>query len=257
MARRVALVTVASGAIGTACAERLAKAGYRLALQSRSSAAIELADRLGGIGDRGDVSVEADLARLVERAVAQFGRIDVVVNNTGHTRRTASGEILWDPRYQGKVFDCGEDDDFLLEIDDIDWHAALDLLFLNVVRMARLVTPMMRRSGGGSFVNISSYVARQPALSLPVGSSIRGALDNFVRLYADRYARHGIRMNTVLPGHIENWPGGPVASAQTPMQRSGTPEEVAEAALFLASPAASYITGQALLVDGGRVRGTC
>ncbi len=257
METRVAVVTVASGAIGTACAERLAEAGYALALQSRSGAAKDLAQRLGGIGDRGDVSDPADLARLIGRAEERYGRIDLVVNNTGHTRRRSDGEILWDPRYQGKLFDCGEDDDFLLEIEDQDWHAALDLLFLNVVRTARLATPIMRRGGGGSFVNISSYVVRQPSLSLPVGSSIRGALQNFVRLYADRYAREQIRMNSVLPGHIENWPGGRVSSPLTPMGRSGTAAEVADAVCFLASTAALYITGESLLVDGGRVRAAC
>jgi NAD(P)-dependent dehydrogenase (short-subunit alcohol dehydrogenase family) len=147
------------------------------------------------------------------------------------------------------------DDEFLLSIDDEDWHAALDLLFLNVVRMARLVTPIMLRQGGGAIVNISSYVARDPSSAFPIGSSMRMALDSFTKLYSDRYACHGIRMNSVLPGHIKNWPGGDEIAALIPIGRSGTPREVAATAAFLLAEDSSYITGQNILVDGGRARG--
>src|SRR3712207_9327957 len=82
------------------------------------------------------------------------------------------------------------------------WHAGLDLVVLNVVRMARLVTPVMVRQGGGAMVNISTFSAFEPSAAFPVSSSLRSALAGFTKLYSDRYAAEGIRMNNVLPGFV-------------------------------------------------------
>lgn len=250
----VAVITAGSGAIGGACARELKARGFRLVLMSASGGAERLAAELGVIGLTGSVTEPAALATCVTRALDAYGRIDVAVNNTGHTRSVDDGELLWNRAYQGHLHNAEITDDFLLAITDADWHASLDLLFLNVVRMARLVTGPMRDRGGGTIVNISSYVAREPSLGLPVGSSLRGALANFTKLYADRYGRDGIRMNTVLPGHVANWPGADKVRPLIPLGRSATPEEIAKTVAFLASTDSGYITGQNIVVDGGKNR---
>jgi NAD(P)-dependent dehydrogenase (short-subunit alcohol dehydrogenase family) len=142
----------------------------------------------------------------------------------------------------------------LLEIDDAAWHAGLDMALLNVVRMARLVTPVMERQGGGAWVNISTYAAFEPEPSFPVSGSLRAALASFAKLYADLYAAANIRMNNLLPGFIESLPETEERRARIPMGRYGRLEEIAKTAAFLLSEDAGYITGQNLRVDGGITR---
>lgn len=228
---RVVIVTGAGRGMGAACARELATLGYRVALMDRSGEAAQLADELGGLGLRGSVTETGDLERLVQSTRQQYGRIDAVVNSTGHS---ATGSLL--------------------EITDEEWHAGLDLLFLNIVRMARLVTPVMREQGGGAIVNISTFSAFEPTARYPVSSSLRAALAGFTKLYADQHASAGIRMNNLLPGYVENWPIDEDQRAAIPMGRAATMEEIARTVAFLLSPAAGYITGQNLRMDGGLTR---
>ncbi len=230
MTDRVALVTAAGKGIGAAIARALHAEGYRLALLSPSGNAEKLAQELGGRAVTGSVSAPADLERLVKTALDAYGRIDVVVNNTGHPPK-------------GK----------LLEIPDADWHVGLDMILLNVIRLARLVTPVMRRQGGGAFVNLSSYAALEPEADFPL-STLRAALASWAKLFADQQAPHGIRMNNVLPGFTDSLPEKPERTARIPMGRYARAAEIAAAVVFLASDKASYITGQSLRVDGGITR---
>jgi NAD(P)-dependent dehydrogenase (short-subunit alcohol dehydrogenase family) len=228
----VAIVTAASKGMGAAIARELAGRGYRLALMARSEGINALASELGGVALQGSVIELKDLERLVALAQERYGRVDAVVNHTGHPPK---GDLL--------------------AIADSDWHLGLDVVLMNVVRMSRLVTPIMARAGGGAIVNVSSFAAFEPDPDFPVSASLRTALAAFTKLYADRYAREGIRMNNVLPGFIDSLPEKPERKARIPLQRYGSVEEIAKTVAFLLSADAGYITGQNIMVDGGLVRG--
>ncbi len=228
MEQKVAIVTAAGRGMGAACARELVAQGYAVALMSVSERAQALAAELGGMGMQGSVTETADLIKLVTMTMREYGRIDAVINNTGHPPK---GDLL--------------------EIGDDDWHVGLDLVMLNVVRMAKLVVPVMQKQGGGAFVNISTFAAFEPSLSFPVSSALRAGLGSFTKLFADRYAAENIRMNNVLPGYIESYPIGDDIRNTIPMQRAGTVDEVAKTAVFLLSDGAGYITGQNIRVDGG------
>lgn len=185
--------------MGAAVARRLAAEGYLLCLMSSGGGADSVAAELGVPATTGSVTEPADLLRLVDLAMDRYGRLDAVVNNTGHPPK---GELL--------------------AIGDADWHTGLDLLLLNVVRMARLVTPIMERQGSGAIVNISAFGAVEPDLRFPISSSLRAGLGAFAKLYADRYASVGIRMNNVLPGFIDSYPESADLVAAIPAGRYGS-----------------------------------
>jgi NAD(P)-dependent dehydrogenase (short-subunit alcohol dehydrogenase family) len=113
---------------------------------------------------------------------------------------------------------------------------------------------LMLAQGRGAMVNISTFAAAEPGLGNPVSSTLRAGLGNFAKLYSQRYASRGLRMNNLLPGWIDTYPVAAEALAAIPVGRAGTVDDVARAAAFLLSSDASYIAGQSLLVDGGLVR---
>lgn len=228
----VAIVTAASKGMGAAIARELHSRGYRLALLARSDDLQAVAQETGALAVQGSVTEPADLDRLVKETLGRYGRIDAVVNHTGHPPK---GDLL--------------------AIPDADWHLGLDVVLMNVVRMARLVTPVMEKAGKGTFVNVSSFAAYEPDADFPVSAALRTALAAFTKLYAERYAKAGIRMNNVLPGFIDSLPEKPERKARIPMGRYGTVGEMAKTVAFLLSDDAGYITGQNILVDGGLVRG--
>ncbi|MDT8070522.1 MAG: SDR family oxidoreductase [Terriglobia bacterium] len=229
--KRVVLITAASQGIGRAIATHLAKT-WTVVLLARSESIEKIGADLGGLGVRGSVTEGADLKRMVDAALERFGRIDGVVNNTGHP---AKGDPL--------------------ALSDTEWQQGYELILGSVIRLARLVTPVMIRQKRGAFVNISSYAAKQPDALRPVSSVFRAALSAWTRVHAEAGAPHGIRANSILPGFVDSYPIGQKITETIPMGRIGRLEELAKAVAFLLSDDASYITGQNLLLDGGMVRG--
>ena len=227
MAKKVAIITAASKGMGAACARELSRRGYQLVLMARSNAINDLAEELGAVGIQVDVTNPVDLKKLVAITLEEHGRVDAVINSSGHPAR---GDLL--------------------ELSDDDWHAALDLMLLNIVRIARLTVPAMAEQGGGAFVNISTFAAREPSLDYPLSSAIRAGTAAFTKLLADRYAGDNIRMNSVLPGYIDSFPMEAKAAQALPMHRPGSVNEIAKTAAFLISDDAGYITGQSIVVDG-------
>jgi len=228
MNKKVAIVTAASKGIGLACAEELSERGYTPVLLARSVEIIEIARELSGVGFIGSVTKKEDLQALVNLAIETYGRVDAVVINTGHPPKND-----------------------LLSITEEEWLEGFEMILMNVIRLAREITPIMQKQGGGSFVNISTLGAVEPRLIYPVSSVLRGGLSNFTKLFADRYAQDGIRMNNVLPGSIDNHEISDESLRAIPIGRGGTVEEIAKTVAFLLSDDASYITGQNIRVDGG------
>lgn len=231
MSSKVALITAAGSGMGAAAARRLAADGFQVGILSSSGRGEALAAELGGIGVTGSNQSVDDLQKLVDQAVARWGRVDVLVNSAGHGPRAP-----------------------ILDITDEDWHRGMDTYLLNVIRPTRLVTPLMQAQGGGSIINISSAWAFEPSDMFPTSAVFRAGLAAFTKLFADKYAPENIRINNVLPGWIDSLPQREERRAGVPMQRYGTSEEVAATIAFLASTGAGYITGQNIKVDGGLMR---
>ena len=242
---KVAIMTGTGQGIGRGCAIEMAKAGFKVSLMSPSQRSVELAEELGGIGRSGSVLDVDDLKAMVNDTMGKYGRIDAVVSNMGH-----GGSV------PGAIKTVGFDPDFdgpLLEHPDELWHESLDMYVLNVVKLARIVTPIMIEQGGGAFVNISSMNTVEPRAPYPM-SMLRGALHSFSKLYGDRYARHNIRMNNLMPGFCENVNLSEFARTSIPAQRPALFSEIGQACVFLASDGATYINGQSILADGGMNR---
>ena len=231
MSDKVAVITAAGSGMGAAIARKLAEQEFKVVILSSSGRGEALAEELGGVGVTGSNLNPKDLKRLVETAVDSFGGIDVVVNSAGHGPK---GQIL--------------------EISDDDWHQALDVYFLNVVRIARLGTPILQSRGGGPIINISTFAAFEPDPLFPTSGAFRASLAAFTKLYADQYASDNIRMNNILPGFIDSLPETEERRLRIPMGRYGTMDEISETVAFLVSDGAKYITGQNLRIDGGLTR---
>ncbi len=227
----VALVTAAGSGMGAAAARRLKEDGFDIAILSSSGRGAALAEELGGLGVTGSNQSVGDLSTFVDRCLDRFGRVDAVVNSAGHGPK---GPIL--------------------DLTDEDWHAGMEIYLLNVIRIARLVTPTMATQGGGSIVNISTYATFEPEASFPTSGVFRAGLAAFTKLFADQHAAHGVRMNNVLPGFIDSLPESEDRRRRIPMGRYGTVEEVSSLVSFLASSESSYVTGQNIRIDGGITR---
>ena len=228
---KVAIVTAGGSGMGAAAARKLAADGYRVAILSSSGKGEALAGELDGLGVTGSNRSPEDLSRLVDATMQKWGRVDAVVNSAGHGPKGP-----------------------LLDISDEDWHLGMEFYLLNVVRIARLVAPIMKRQKAGAIVNISTYATFEPEALFPTSGVFRAGLAAFTKVFADEYAEHNVRMNNVLPGFIDSLPEKEDRRVRIPMGRYGTAEEVADLIAFLASDASSYMTGQNIRIDGGITR---
>lgn len=231
MNNKTSIIIAAGSGMGAATARTLAADGYHVGLLSTSGKAEALAQELGGIGVTGSNHHQADIQKLVDLVMERWGRVDVLVNSAGNGPRAP-----------------------VLELSDEDWHQGLEAYFLNVVRAARVVTPIMVSQGGGAIVNISTAWALEPVDLFPTSAVSRAGLMSFTKLFVDEYAQHGVRMNNVLPGWINSKPEQAARRTAVPMQRYGTVEEIAATIAFLASEGGAYINGQNIRVDGGLMR---
>ncbi|HEX2116761.1 MAG TPA: SDR family oxidoreductase [Alphaproteobacteria bacterium] len=231
MVEKVAVVTAGGSGMGAAAARKLAQDGFEIAILSSSGKGEALAKEIGGIGVTGSNQSNDDLKRLVDLTIDRWGRIDVLVNSAGHGPRAP-----------------------VLELTDEQWHKGLDIYLMNVIRAARLVTPVMVKQKAGAIINISTAWVFEPSPMFPTSAVFRAGLAAFTKLFADQYAADNVRMNNVLPGWIDSLPATDERRRSVPMQRYGKSDEIAATIAFLASEGAAYITGQNIRVDGGLMR---
>jgi 3-oxoacyl-[acyl-carrier protein] reductase len=237
---RTAIVCGASAGIGLAIAEAIAAEGANVAMFARRREMLQReADRIGGLAVRGDVTNPADLKRLVDRTLQAFGGIDILVNNSGGPPRTPA-----------------------LGLTDEQVESAVELLLLSAVRLTQLCLPQLERSGRGRVINIESSSVREPIDNLALSNAVRPGVVGWAKTLAREIGPKKITVNTIAPGRIETarlaeaFEGKPRAEEfeKISLRRFGKPREVAQVACFLASDAASYVTGTVIPVDGGLTR---
>lgn len=240
---RVAVVTGASRNIGRAIALRLAEAGAEVALVGRDEAALgEVAEAVRALGRgalpfRCSVEDAEQASQTVEKIIERFGALDILVNNAGVTR-----------------------DKLLLRMDESDWSEVLAVNLTGAFHFAKGAARQMVRQKRGRIVNITSVIGQIGNAGQANYAASKGGLIAFTKSLAKELAPRGITVNAIAPGFIETAMTQVLTPAvrdkllgDIPLGRFGTPEDVADTALFLVSDRAGYITGQVLNVDGGMV----
>ena len=231
MKEKVCVIVGGGKGMGAAVAREMNKRHYRLALMSPSENCEKLANELDGIAVRGKAENAADTQALFDATMEKYGRIDSLLIHVG-----------------------GPPKGDLLDIADEDWIKANEMVLLPVIRMSKLVTPIMKDQGGGSIVNITTFSAFEPSLTFPTSSVYRVGVSSFTKLYSDRYGSNNIRMNCLLPGLTDSLDLPQKFADMSTFKRLASAEEQARAAAFLLSDDSTYITGQSIRSDGGVTR---
>ncbi|MCE7796760.1 2-dehydro-3-deoxy-D-gluconate 5-dehydrogenase KduD [Sphingobium sufflavum] len=241
LAGKVALVTGANTGIGQAIAVALAQAGADVAVAGRSEPA-ETLDRIAGTG-RASLDIRADLSsiepvqRVVDAVIERFGRIDILVNNAGIIRR-ADLEVFTEE----------------------DWDAVVDTNLKTLFFLSQAAARPMLAAGAGKIINIASLLSFQGGIRVPSYAAAKSGVSGVTKALANELASRGVQVNAIAPGYIATNNTAALQGDETrnrqimeriPTGRWGRPEDIAGAAVFLASPAADYVTGHVLAVDGG------
>ena len=227
----VAIVTAASQGIGAACARRLSKDGFRIALMSRSESIHDVAREVDGLGIQGDLTDPIDINHLVGKTLEHYGRLDSVVVNTGHLPKGP-----------------------LLELSDENWQDGMNMVLMSVARIARAAVPAMRACGAkGTITCISGAASREVMDEFPVSTVMRSGLTAFVRMAARQWAPD-VRVNSVLPGFVDSYEVSPEFMETIPTGRSATTDEIASLVSFLSTSESSYVTGESICIDGGMTK---
>lgn len=254
---RVALVAASSQGLGKACAKTLAREGARVVIngrrgeileQTRNEIVQETGSEVHAV--KADLTKPADIEHLVGETVSRFGRVDILITNSG-------------PPPKGDP----------MKLTDDDWNHAFNLIFMSTLRLCRAALPYMEKQGWGRVISITSTSVKQPIDGLYLSSITRIPILPLFKILSNRYSSKGISFNIVCPGPFltegERKMFEKMAKEQgityeeamerfikgdIPMGRIGNPEELADMVAFLASERASYITGTVVQVDGGRVQ---
>lgn len=235
---KVALVTGAGRGIGAATARRLASEGARVVVHYRESreAAEAVAHEIGGLAVQADLTDPLASERLVAEALAHFGKLDVLVNNASSFAADKDfAHASWE-----------------------DFRAEFEGVVGAMVNPTKAAAPVMIRAGGGRIINLGATLTQRPAPEYVVHATAKSALVGLTRTLARDLGPHGITVNLVSPGmtltdYSQSLPGEVKArvAGLTPLRRLATPEDVAQAVLFFASPLADFVSGATLAPDGG------
>jgi len=239
---KAALVTGASAGLGAAVATALAEAGADVACHGNSRSPDATCEAVRGAGRRalpvvGDLSDKEVPRRLVEQALGEFGRLDVLVNNAGIIRRSPS-----------------------VDYSEEDWAAVIEVNLNAVFRLSQLAGRHMVERGSGKIVNVASLLSFQGGLTVPAYAASKGGVAQLTKALANEWASKGVNVNAIAPGYMRTDNTAALQKDETrnrqileriPAGRWGEPSDLAGAAVFLASPASDYINGHVLVVDGG------
>jgi 2-dehydro-3-deoxy-D-gluconate 5-dehydrogenase len=239
---KFALVTGSSRGLGAAIAVALAQAGAGVAVHGSTSAPKATQHKIDALGAKslalvGDVADAAVCARLVDQTVAHFGNVDILVNNAGIIRRAPAADYS-----------------------EEDWQALIDVNLTSVFRLTQRAGRHMLERGSGKIINIASLLTFQGGILVPAYAAAKGGVGQLTKAFANEWASKGVNVNAIAPGYMdtdntEALKNNPVRARQIleriPAGRWGRPDDLAGAAVFLASAASDYIHGHVLVVDGG------
>lgn len=253
---RVAMIAAASKGIGKACALSLIKEGASISICARNQETLEATRKeLAPFGPvlaiNVDVSNPDDLSRWHQATLQQFGKVDILITNTG-----------------------GPPVSKFMDLTDDQWKTGIDSTLMNVIRLSRLVIPGMQERKWGRIIHLTSLVAKQPVDELTISSTLRAGISGLTKTMSNQLGPSNVTVNAILMGHIltdrqlhlaevrkKQWNITTEEYYQRmaneiPLKRLGEAKEIGDVAAFLSSELASYITGVSLQIDGGLIKGT-